>query len=137
MKIYKYNPNCEEWDKVRNSNLKGKDRDNAINECVVKIGTELTLEEYFNIPFRRSDWQKGVCFRCIGKPDNVLEELAYAEIEYVDELSYCHVRENRPEDLTENRTDWNDMMDYADGLASFIDRLKTEIGNGKLRYGDN
>jgi hypothetical protein len=58
-------------------------------------------------------------------------------MEYVSELSYCHVRENRPEDLTENRTDWNDMMDYADGLASFIDRLKDEIGNGKLRYGDN
>ena len=137
MRIYKYNPNCEEWANLRESKLQGEERDNAFKECMAKIGTELTLEEYFSLPLRHSDWRIGVCYGCVGKPDNVLEELAYAEMEYVDKLSYCHVRENRPEDLTENRTDWNDMMVYADGMASFIDRLKGEIGNGKLKYGDN
>lgn len=124
MRIYKYNPNCEEWVNIRKSKLKGKDRDNVIHECMAKIGTELTLEEYFSLPSRNSDWRKGVCYGCVGKPDNVLEELAYAEMEYDYGLSYCHVRENNPEDLTESITDWDEMKEYADGLALFIDRLK-------------
>lgn len=132
--IYKYNPNCQEWKDVRNSKLTGKERDDAFDVCVEKIGTKLTLQEYFNIWDRSSDWQKGVCYRIVGKPSNILEELAYSEQEYVDELYYCDARKRSPEDMCESRTDWNMMRDYADGLASFIDRIKDEIGSGKLKY---
>lgn len=44
--IYKYNPNCQEWEDVRNSKLTGKKRDDAFDVCVEKIGTKLTLQEY-------------------------------------------------------------------------------------------
>ena len=43
MKIYKYNPNCKEWENIRNSKLVGIERENAFNECVKNIGVELTL----------------------------------------------------------------------------------------------
>lgn len=132
--IYKYNPNCQEWEDVRSSELAGKKREDAFSECVKKIGTKLTLQEYFSIRYRESDWQKGVCYRCIGKPSNILEELAYSEMEYIDELYYCIARESHPEDLCESRTDWEMMRGYADGLASFIERLKGEIGSGTLKY---
>ena len=134
MKIYKYNPNCKEWDDIRNSKLVGIEREDAFNECTKNIGEELTLQEYFGIYPRESDFEKGICYRCIGKPTNILERLAYSELEYDDELSYTHMSKSFPEDFIENRTSYSDMIDYADGMAYFIDRLKVEIGNGNLIY---
>lgn len=58
MKIYKYNPNCKEWEDIRNSKLVGIKRDNAFNECAKNIGVELTLQEYFDTYPRESDWKK-------------------------------------------------------------------------------
>ena len=48
MKIYKYNPNCKEWEDIRKSKLVGIKRDNAFNECAKNIGVELTIQEYFD-----------------------------------------------------------------------------------------
>ena len=134
MKIYKYNPNCKEWEDVRNSKLVGIKRENAFNECVKNIGVELTLQEYFATYPRESNFTKGVCYCCIGEPTNILERLAYSEIEYDGELSYIHRSKASPEDFVESRISYEDMIDYADGLAYFIDSLKDEIGSGNLIY---
>lgn len=134
MKIYKYNPNCEEWENIRKSNLTGIERKNAFNECIKNIGVELTLQEYFAIYPRESDFTKGVCYCCIGEPTNILERLAYSEIEHDDELSYIYMSKYHPEDFIESRISYSDMINYADGLVYFIDRLKDEIGNGNLIY---
>ena len=105
-----------------------------INECIKNIGVELTLQEYFAIYPRESDFTKGICYSCIGEPTNILERLAYSEIEHDDDLSYIHMSKSFPEDFIESRTSYSDMINYADGLAYFIDRLKDEIGNGNLIY---
>lgn len=134
MEIYRYNPNCKEWEDIRNSGLTGSKREEAFKECAKRIGTRLTLKEYFSMSIRESDWRTGICYQCIGKPDNILEELAYSEIEYLSELSYCSIRDHCPEDLIESRTDWDTLKGYADDLASFIERLKNEIGTGNLKF---
>ena len=134
MKIYKYNPNCKEWEDIRNSKLVGIKRENAFNECIKNIGVELTLQEYFATYPRESDFTKGVCYRCIGEPTNILERLAYSEMEYDEGLSYIHRSKASPEDFVESRTSYEDMIDYADGLVYFIDSLKDEIGSGNLIY---
>ena len=94
MKIYKYNPNCKEWENIRNSKLVGIERENAFNECVKNIGVELTLQEYFAIYPRKSDFTKGVCYRCIDKPTNILERLAYSEMESDDDLLYIDMKKS-------------------------------------------
>lgn len=132
MKIYKYNPNCKEWEDIRNSKLVGIKRDNAFNECAKNIGVELTIQEYFDTYPRESDWEKGVCYCCIGEPTNILERLAYSEMEYDEDLSYIHRSKASPEDFVESRTSYEDMIYYADGLARFIDEIKDAIGNGNL-----
>lgn len=134
MEIYRYNINCQEYKAIKNSGLVGVERENAFNECVKKIGTKLSLSEYFNITDRIVKFGDDVHYKAIGKPNNILEELAYGELDYLSELSYCDLSERRPEDLTESRTDWETMKDYADGLASFIYKLKCEIANGRLKY---
>ena len=131
--IYTYNPNCQEWEDIRNSKLVGIERDNAFNECVKKIGKELSLQEYFSIYPRESDWTKGICYKCLGTPNNLLEQLAYSELEYDTELDYLYVRRHRPEDLIESRTSYEDMIGYADNLSFFIEKIKDEIANGTIK----
>ena len=131
--IYKYNPNCQEWyDCVRNAKLDAIERKKAIDECIKKIGTKLTLQEYFSIPYRESDFTKGVCYRCIGKPTNILERLAFSEMESDKDLSYISMSDFYPEDFVESRTSYEDMIDYANGLKYFIEELKDEIAKGRI-----
>ena len=132
--IYKYNPNCPEWENVRNSKLEGIEREKAFDECTKKIGTKLTLQEYFSIYFRESDWTQGVCYRCIGKPTNLLERLAFSEMDYDSNLSYINMSKSFPEDFIESRTSYEDMIDYADGLKDFIEELKDEIATGRIVF---
>lgn len=132
--IYTYNPQCQEWDNIRNSNLVGFERKKAFDECVKKIGTRLTLQEYFSIPYRESDFTKGVCYRCIGKPTNILERLAFSEMENDKDLSYINMSDFYPEDFVESRTSYEDMIDYANGLKYFIEELKDEIANGRIVF---
>lgn len=134
MEIYRYNINCQEYKAIRNSGLVGVERENAFNECIKKIGTKLSLSEYFNITDRVVKFGDDVHYMAFGKPNNILEELAYGELDYLSELSYCDLIDCYPEDLIESRTDWQAMKGYADGLASFIDRLKCEIADGRLKY---
>lgn len=133
IKIYKYDYNDKGFRAVVNDNtLKGKKREEALDNWIKANGTEVTIKDYFNDHNRDSFYDKEYSYHCDGKPNNCIERLAYAEIEYDGDLSYCTVREHSPEDLIESRTDWDEMRNYADGLAYFIDNLKSEIAEGKI-----
>lgn len=132
IKIYKYNHNDKGFRAVVNDNtLKGKNREEAIDNWIKDNGTEVTIKDYLSDYWRHS-FRKDYSYRTLGKPENCIERLAYAEIEYDCDLSYCTVREHSPEDLIESRTSWDEMRNYADGLASFINSLKSEIANGTI-----
>lgn len=134
MKIYRYSPNSTEYQKILNDNsLKSKQKDNALNDAIQTLGTEVTLQEYFN-DTKRNFYFKDYNYQCFGDAKNIIERLAYGEIKYDNDLSYCNIKENFPEDLIESRTDWNDMKDYADGLYYFIKSLKSEIACGNIIF---
>lgn len=117
-----------------NSGLKGKERDKAIEEWVKTHGKTISIKDYFNTYDRYSYYghQYPEVYTCYGTPENCIERLVYAELQYDSDLSYCWVREASPEDLIESRTDWDAMKSYADGLADFISALKSEIAEGKI-----
>lgn len=56
----------------------------------------------------------------IDDPKTIIEHL-------IDRVYFDHGYENYrnsfPEDMTESRTDWDDMKSYADELANFVDTL--------------
>ena len=43
--------------------------------------------------------------------------------------NYINMKRSFPEDLTESRTDWVDMVNYADEMASFIENIMEDIAN--------
>lgn len=133
IQIFRYQYNTQEWHDLINSSLKGKERDNAINDFIKKNGTEVSIQEYLNDFNRRSFRDKGYSYKCFGEAENCIERLVYGELEYDEGLSYCNTREHCPEDLCESRTDWDDMKGYADGMAIFIDSLKSEVANGTIK----
>ena len=133
IKIYKYDYNDKGFRAVVNDNtLKGKKREEAINDWIKANGTEVTIKDYFNDDKRYSFYNKEYSYHYDGKPENCIERLAYDELEYDSDLSYCTVREYSPEDLIESRTSWDEMKNYADGLDSFINSIKSEIANGTI-----
>lgn len=133
IKIYKYDYNDEGFRAVVNDNtLKGKKRTEALNDWIKTNGTEVSINDYFNDHRRYGFYNNTYSYHCEGKPENCIERLAYAELEYDNDLSYCWVREASPEDLIESRTGWDEMKNYADGLAYFIGSLKSEIANGTI-----
>lgn len=132
IKIYKYDHNDKGFRAVVNdSTLKGNKRTEAINNWIKANGIEVTIKDYFN-DYNRDSVYNVYSYHCDGNPENCIERLAYAELEYDGDLSYCSVRKNSPEDLTESRTDWDEMKNHADGLAYFIDSLKSEIADGTI-----
>jgi hypothetical protein len=132
IKIYKYDHNDKGFRAVVNDNtLKGKKRTESLNDWIKANGTEVSINDYFN-DHKRDSFYTEYSYHCDGKPDNCIERLAYAELEYDNDLSYCTVREHSPEDLIESRTSWDEMRNYADGLAYFIGSLKSEIANGTI-----
>jgi hypothetical protein len=132
IKIYKYNHQDERFITVVNDNtLKGKERNEAIDNWVKENGTEVSLKDYFS-DCDRNNWRKDYAYRSFGKAENCIERLAWGEIEYDDDLSYCTMKNLCPEDLIESRTKWDEMKSYADGLYYFIVSLKNEITEGKI-----
>jgi hypothetical protein len=132
IKIYKYDHNDKGFRAVVNDNtLKGKKRTESLNDWIKANGTEVSINDYFN-DHKRDSFYTEYSYHCDGKPDNCIERLAYAELEYDNDLSYCTVREHSPEDLIESRTSWDEMKSYANGLAYFIGSLKSEIANGTI-----
>lgn len=127
MEIYKYINNAPEWYKVVNTKCKEKERQQLMKEWIISNGTKLSLKEFFN-ENRRYDKYHNISYVCYGKPENPFEKLAYAEIETDGQLMYVSYRNSFPEDITPLRTDWDDMRNYADGMADFIDDLKDYLG---------
>lgn len=54
-------------------------------------------------------------------PENVLEAIAYGIIN--DEAFYAHYSDKFPEDMCEDRTDWDTMYGYAEDMSCFIRRV--------------
>jgi len=133
IQIYRYQHDTQKWHDLINSSLTGKERDNSINDFIKENGTEVSIQEYLNDFNRDSFRNKGYSYKCFGQAENCIERLVYGELEYDEGLSYCKTREHFPEDLCESRTDWEDMKSYADGMASFIDCLKSEVANGTIK----
>lgn len=143
MVIYRYKTDAE-WQKFLDSikNLQGNERQKAIQDYITSNGKVVTLQEYFSDSKRNDNvyWdslnQKWMdldyAYRCYGEAHNCLERLAFDEMVYDNDLYYCGVVKNSPEDLCESRTDWADMKEYADGLVRFINDLKDEISDGKI-----
>ena len=98
----------------------------------MKNGAEVSIKDYFNDENRDNFTSKQYSYKCFGEPENCIERLAVAEMNYDNELSYCTAKDHSPEDLCEARTDWSDMKNYADGLYYFIWSLKREIAAGTI-----
>ena len=136
MKIYKYYIN-NEWDNFINTlPSEWKKREEAINEWIVKNGKEVSLEEYFK-DYNRESFYKEYRYEHFGEIKNIFEQLAAAEMSYDDELYYCEMKKNSPEDLIESRTDWDTLKEYADGMSYFIERVKNEFADGHIKIVEN
>lgn len=138
MEIYRYDYTTKEWNDIRNSNLKSKERDAAFDDYIKSKGKKVTLVEYFQDGNRDSfdlNCDRGYSYKAFGEPENCLERLAKEEIDYDTDLLYCSMHKKFPEDLCECRTDWDQMKSYADGLYYFIESLKGEIASGKVKVG--
>lgn len=136
IKIYKYHSEDKGFrDVVNDDTLKGKKREETLDNWVKENGTEVSIKEFLNDNSRNSYHRYGedyIVYRCFGKPENSIERLVYGEIEWDNDLSYWNAKKHNPEDLIESRTDWYAMRDYADGLYYFIESLKNEIAEGKI-----
>lgn len=132
IEIYKYTYDTNEWKNICNSKLQGQERQNAFNEYIKTYGTKVTIREYFKDFRRKDDYYTKISYKCFGKPTNAIEQIVYAETDYLDNLSYLSAKDNHPEDLIESRTDWEDMKDYADGMYYFIQDLMGDIANGVI-----
>ena len=45
--------------------------------------------------------------------------------------TYINMKSNFPEDFIESRTDWDDMVNYADEMESFIKEIMDDMVNAK------
>jgi hypothetical protein len=133
MEIYKYYTNTEEWQNLINTTLNGQNAQNVFEQFIRENGVKVSIQEYFNDFWRNSSFRHGYSYECFGDAENCIERLAKGEIDFDNDLFYCIVKDNFSEDLCENRTDWDELKSYADGLYNFIDALKNEIANGKLK----
>lgn len=132
MEIYKYRNNTTEWEEIRNSGLKGKERETAFNDYIKRTGQLVTAQEYFNDNDRLRGYYTNIHYQCFGECKNFIDRLVYGEIEYDSQLYYILARDRHPEDLIESRTDWEEMKGYADDLADFIESLKNDIAKGLI-----
>lgn len=138
MEIYKYNRSLtetKEWQDILNSTNSYKERDKLLDELIKKNGNEVTVQEYFSDGKRISRYScdSKYLYKCFGKPSNLFERLAFSEIDFDNDLCYFDLKKYHPEDLTESRTDWEELKDYADGMYYFIEALKHEIASENIK----
>ena len=128
MKIIIYNSNTKEWNKFINSlDCKGEERDKAIEAYITKIGQEVSASEFVNNHIYTNLFGD-LCYEFIGEPNNPLEKIV--KFVYSDS-NYINMKSRFPEYFVESRTDWEDMMDYADEMANFINKLMKDMANTK------
>ena len=125
MKIIIYNPNTDEWSKFINSlTCDYKERDRLIDNHIVEIGKEISAKDFVNNSHTYTSWGSKLRFRFIGEPTDPLEKL----VKYVyDGDNYIYMKDHFPEDFVESRTDWDDMVDYADDMSRFIRNLMEDM----------
>lgn len=125
MKIIIYNPNTNEWDKfIRSLNCKGEERDKVIQDYIIKIGQEISASEFVKNSYLYTSWSSKLRYKFIGEPSNTLEKI----VAFIyDSPSYIHMKRSFPEDFIESRTDWDDMINYADEMASFIKEIMEDL----------
>ena len=127
MKIIIYNPNTNEWNKFIDSlgcNCKGIERNKAIEAYIIEIGREISVSEFVNNSHLYTGWSNELRYKFIGEPCNPLEKI----VAFVyDSPSYIHMKKSFPEDFIESRTDWDDMVNYADEMASFIKEIMEDL----------
>ena len=130
MKIIIYKPNTNEWNKFINSlDYNGIERDKAIEDYIVKIGQEISAKEFINNSYLYTSWASKLRYKFIGEPCNPLEKI----IKFVYSGSnYINMKSKFPEDFIESRTDWEDIVNYADEMASFIKEIMEDMVNIQL-----
>ena len=130
MKIIIYNPHTKEWNEFINSlgcDCKGEERDKAIEAYITKIGQEVSTSEFVNNNYTYTNLFGDLCYKFIGEPNTPLEKI----VKFVYSGSYIDRKRRAPEDFIKSRTDWDDMMDYADEMANFINELMEDMANTK------
>lgn len=127
MKIIIYDPHTEEWSGFINSldsNCRGEERDKAITAYIEKTGKEVSPTEFLKNRHVYTDSFGEFRYRFIGEPNTPLEKL----VRFIYSGSnYINMKRKFPEDFTESRTDWDDMVNYADEMACFIEELMEDM----------
>ena len=127
MKIIIYNPHTKEWSEFiesLGSNCRGEERDKAITAYIEKTGKEVSPTEFLKNRHVYTDSFGEFRYRFIGEPNTPLEKL----VRFVYSGSnYINMKRKFPEDFTEIRTDWDDMVNYADEMACFIKDLMEDM----------
>ena len=125
MKIIIYDPNTKEFSEFINSlECKGKKRDEAVEAYIADNGKEISAAKFVNNSHIYTSWSSKLRYMFIGEPCGPLEKMvkfAYSG------TSYINMKESFPEDFTESRTDWDDMVNYADEMASFIKEIMEDL----------
>ena len=127
MKIIIYGPHTEEWSGFINSlgnNCRGEERDKAITAYIEKTGQEVSPTEFLKNRHVYTDSFGEFRYRFIGEPNTPLEKL----VRFVySGPNYINMKRKFHEDFTESRTDWDDMANYADEMACFIEELMEDM----------
>ena len=125
MKIIIYDPNTKELSEFINSlKCNGAKRIEAIDAYIADNGKEISAAEFVRESYLYTSWSSKLRYKFIGEPCNPLEKMvkfAYSG------ASYISMKERFPEDFTESRTDWDDMVNYADEMASFIKEIMEDL----------
>ena len=121
MKIIIYNSNTKEWSNFISSlNCGAIQRDKIIQDYIIKIGQEISALEFVN---NNHPYSK-LSYEFIGEPCNPLEKI----IKFVYSGSnYINMKRRFPEDFIESRTDWDEMIDYADEMENFIKEIMEDL----------
>lgn len=125
MKIIIYDPNTKEFSEfISFLKCNGAERDKAVEAYIADNGKEISAAEFVRDSYLYTSWSSKLRYKFIGEPCSPLEKMvkfAYSG------TSYISMKENFPEDFTESRTDWDDMVDYADEMASFIEEIMEDL----------
>ena len=125
MKIIIYDPNTKEFSEFINSlKCNGAKRDEAVEAYIADNGKEISAAEFVRDSYLYTSWSSKLRYMFIGEPCGPLEKMvkfAYSG------TSYINMKESFPEDFTESRTDWDDMVNYADEMASFIKEIMEDL----------
>ena len=125
MKIIIFNPQTKEWNEFINSiDCIGRERDKAIESYIADNGQEVSVSEFVKNSHLYTSCLSKLRYKFIGEPSNPLEKI----IKFVySGPNYINMKRNFPEDFTESRTDWEDMANYADEMASFIIEIMGDL----------